>query len=213
MIKTFGDITDFTAFKMIGDNIYCIAWGMQVQKITDENGEITGDSTLCDYMLEMYNYKPSIDLIIDDILTSGEQASMDELEAICSGLGVESLEPMKKAMAAYIDVYDVSTNVNSFLLNGAVVWLDKATRVGLMNSTTIAKNSGSETTTLWFNDIKLEVNCDSAIQMLSALELYALSCFNKTAEHKLNVSQLTSIEDLKQYDYTTGYPDKLSFTI
>ena len=49
--------------------------------------------------------------------------------------------------------------------------------------------------------------------MLSALELYALACYNVTAEHKVAVENLTSLEEVKSYDYTTGYPEKLSFTV
>lgn len=82
-----------------------------------------------------------------------------------------------------------------------------------MNSTTIEKNSGKEESTMWFNGICITVNCDAAIQMLSSLELYALACYNKTAEHKLAVSQLTEVSEVKAYDYMAGYPDKLSFTI
>ena len=49
--------------------------------------------------------------------------------------------------------------------------------------------------------------------MLSALELYALECYNKTAEHKVAVEALTSLEAVENYDYTTSYPTKLNFTI
>ena len=82
-----------------------------------------------------------------------------------------------------------------------------------MNSITIEKNAGKEQSVLWLNGICITVNCDAAIQMLSSLELYALACYNKTAEHKLAVSQLTDVSKVKAYDYTAGYPDKLSFTI
>ena len=112
-----------------------------------------------------------------------------------------------------IDAYDTSDEVNSFFLNGIKVWLNKDTRVGLMNSLTIEKNSGKEESTLWFNNICITINCDAAIQMLSALELYALSCYNVTAQHKLSVQNLTTLDAAMTYDYTTGYPDKLSFTI
>ena len=82
-----------------------------------------------------------------------------------------------------------------------------------MNSTTIAKSMGSETTTLWLGEVKLEVDCDKAIQLLSALEMYALECFNVTAAHKKAVSVLESIEDVLGYDYTSGYPDKLNMEV
>ena len=45
------------------------------------------------------------------------------------------LSAAKTSMLAEITAYDSSSSVNSFLLNGMEVWLDKATRVGLMNST------------------------------------------------------------------------------
>lgn len=93
------------------------------------------------------------------------------------------------------------------------MWLDKDTRVGLMNSLTIERNAGKEESTLWFNSICVTINCDAAIQMLSSLELYALSCYNITAEHKVTVESLDTVEEVLEYDYTAEYPNKLSFTI
>ena len=125
----------------------------------------------------------------------------------------EKLEQAKVEKIAEITAYDTSDKVNGFVLNGAVVWLDKATRVGLMNSTTIAKGMGQATTTLWLGDTKLEVGCDMAIQLLSVLEMYALECFNVTAAHKKAVSELTDIGEVLSYDYTKGYPEKLSMEV
>ena len=82
-----------------------------------------------------------------------------------------------------------------------------------MNSLNIEKTAGKETSTLWFGNIKLDINTEAAIQMLSALELYALKCYNKTAEHKVNIENMTSVEDVVNYNFTEGYPDKLSFSI
>ena len=125
----------------------------------------------------------------------------------------KSVEEAKEMLIADITAYDTSSAVNGFVLNGAVVWLDKATRVGLMNSTTIAKAMGQATTTLWLGDTKLEVGCDIAIQLLSALEMYALECFNVTAAHKKAVAELTDIGEVLSYDYTKGYPEKLMMNV
>ena len=130
-------------------------------------------------------------------------------------------EKVKAAELAYaiskkveeITTYDKSDKVNGFILNGLLVWLDKATRVGLMNSTTIAKAAGQETTTLWLKGIKLVVDCDKAIQLLSALEMYALECFNVTASHKAAVNELTTIEEVEVYDYKAGYPKMLEMSV
>ena len=123
------------------------------------------------------------------------------------------LKQAKADKIAEIAAYDTSDKVNGFTLNGLLVWLDKATRVGLMNSTTIAKAAGQQTTTLWLGGIKLVVDCDKAIQLLSALEMYALECFNVTASHKAAVSELTTVEEVIAYDYRTGYPKMLEMSV
>lgn len=123
------------------------------------------------------------------------------------------LKQAKIDKIAEITAYDTSSSVNGFVLNGLLVWLDKATRVGLMNSTTIAKAAGQETTTLWLGGLKLVVDCDKAIRLLSALEMYALECFNVTASHKAAVGELKTIGEVEAYDYKTGYPKMLEMSV
>ena len=124
-----------------------------------------------------------------------------------------TLEKAKKEKLAAILAYDTSSDVNGFMLNGNKVWLDKETRVGLMNSTQITRDMGQDTTTMWFDGYKLEVRCDMAIMLLSSLEMYALECFNVTAAHKKAVSELTTIEEVEAYDYKTGYPKQLDIKL
>lgn len=119
----------------------------------------------------------------------------------------------QKMVLAEIEKHDTSSAVNGFILNGQRVWLDKTTRVGLMNSTTIAKGMGQATTTLWLGDVKLVVECDKAIQLLSALEMYALECFNVTAAHKKAVAEMSTVEEVLGYDYTAGYPEVLTMNV
>ena len=119
----------------------------------------------------------------------------------------------QKMVQEQIDKYDTSPSVNGFMLNGQRVWLNKDTRVGLMNSTSIAKAMGKTTTTLWFGGMQIEVDCDKAIGLLSALEMYALECFNVTAAHKKAVAELNTVEDVLGYDYTQGYPEQLKMEV
>lgn len=120
-----------------------------------------------------------------------------------------ALEIVKELMIDEIEEYDTSENVNNFVLNGMNVWLDKATRVGLMNSTTIEKNLGKTETTLWLGNIPITVNCDLAIQLLGGIENYALECFNVTAAHKKQVEEMTSVDEVVNFDYTADYPQQL----
>ena len=123
------------------------------------------------------------------------------------------LEQAKTDKIAEITAYDTSSSVNGFMLNGVLEWLDKATRVGLMNSTTISKAAGQKATTLWLGGAKLVVDCDKAIQLLSALEMYALECFNVTASHKAAVGELTTIKEVEAYNYKAGYPKMLEMNV
>lgn len=160
------------------------------EPVLDDNGEPTGETTT----VTKWQYDT-------EWVTPLKQSN----EAI--------LTAIKDLKIKEIDEYDVSDNVNSFSLNGNAVWLDRNTRVSLMNSLGIEKEAGKTTSTLWFGSINLNIDIELAIQLLSALELYALQCYNKTAEHKEAVRALTSIADVAGYDYTAGYPDKLTFTV
>jgi hypothetical protein len=122
---------------------------------------------------------------------------------------VTALSLFKEVLVNELTSYDSSTDVNSFIINGNSFWLDKSTRVGLMNSTNIFKSAGYENTVLWLGSTPLTIKCDLVINLLAGLEIYALNCFNKTAEHKKNIEALQSISDAIKFDYTTGYPDKL----
>lgn len=145
--------------------------------------------------------------------TFNEDKIKESFSEFIAKINAIQLKQAKADKIAEITAYDTSSSVNGFVLNGLLVWLDKATRVGLMNSTTIAKAAGQQTTTLWLGGIKLVVNCDKAIQLLSALEMYALECFNVTAAHKKAVSELTTIEEVEKYDITAGYPAQLRMEV
>ena len=124
-----------------------------------------------------------------------------------------TLEIAKSEKIAEITAYDTSEAVNSFTLGNATMWISRDDRISLMNSTTILKNAGVETTTLWYGGEKYTLPCDTLILMLSSLEVYALQCYEMTEEHKAAVNALTTIEEVDAYDYTIGYPEKLSFEV
>jgi len=125
---------------------------------------------------------------------------------------VPTLNEVKARKIAEIDAYDTSEAVNSFSLDGSIVWLDKATRVGLMNSLGCEKAAGREQTTLWLGTTPIQLNIDRAISLLSAVELYALECYNVTAAHKAAIEVADSIEAIQSYDHTTGYPERLDIS-
>lgn len=124
-----------------------------------------------------------------------------------------TIDELKEMKIAEINTYDKSDAVNSFTLAGKQIWLDKDTRVGLVNSIGIEKESGRMNTTLWYNAEKYVIPVDTALQMLNRLELYALDCYNVTQSHIAAVKSLSDAGQVEAYSYKTGYPEQLNFVL
>jgi hypothetical protein len=114
----------------------------------------------------------------------------EEIDSIKDSIYSQELSYIIKKKQKEIDDYDSSSAVNSFSYNGNDYWLDKATRVGLMNSTTILKDSDETTANLWLGSMHLTLPINDVITKLQQLEVYALQCYNVTAQHKAEVSAL-----------------------
>ena len=126
----------------------------------------------------------------------------------------ESLECQKRLLRERITAYDSSEHVNSFVIGGVKTWLDKATRVGLKLRFEAEKRLGKTETTLWQNGMQFPlplVGDVTALDMLDGIELYASASYDVTQMHLANIVTLTSVEEVKNYDYTSGYPEMLKF--
>ena len=107
--------------------------------------------------------------------------------------------------------HDSSPEVNGFYIGDRELWLDKATRVGLNLRFDAELASGQTNTTLWYEGIPFNLELANAVQMLNAIELYASACYDNTQLHIATVKSMEMIDDIKHYNYRTGYPDKLIF--
>lgn len=123
------------------------------------------------------------------------------------------LDELKNELIGNVKAYDTSENVNIFYLNNTPMWLNKETRVGLSLRFESELKSGLTETTLWYSDMSYILPIDTAIQMLHNLEMYASKCYDNTQYHLKKISTLQNVEELKNYDITYGYPDKLYFNI
>lgn len=121
-----------------------------------------------------------------------------------------TLTQVKARKINEIDMYDCSTEVNEFLYNGQSMWLDKATRVGLVNSCIALEATNGENINIWYGNGYITLSVAQCRQLLAAIEVYAMECYNVTAQHKSNVAALETIEAVNGYDYTTNYPAKLN---
>ena len=110
-----------------------------------------------------------------------------------------------------INLYDSSESVNSFYVGNVTMWLDKSTRVGLKLRFDAEIASGKTDTILWHEGHQFPLTLENALTMLNSIELYASACYDNTQRHISIVNSLTSIDEIKHYNYKEGYPEKLRF--
>lgn len=110
-----------------------------------------------------------------------------------------------------IVLYDSSEEVNIFYINSIPVWLDKATRSGLKLRFEAELAMGKTDTTLWYENKQFPLSLSDAINMLYVIEIYASNCYDNTQKHLAAIAGLDTIEEINNYNYTTGYPNKLEF--
>lgn len=123
----------------------------------------------------------------------------------------QKLERAKATMKHRLKDYDSSQSVNSFSIDETSLWLDKATRAGLMLRFQAEIATGKENTILWHEGKKFPLLTSVALQMLYALELYASECYDNTQSHYAAIDALATVEEVEAYDFTVGYPEKLRF--
>ena len=107
--------------------------------------------------------------------------------------------------------FDKSDEVNYFLVENKKCWLDRETRVGLINSITIQKDAGLEEVILWLGGIPYTVSADYALEFLRSLELYAVRCYNNTQTHLVEISNILDRDTLFEYNICAGYPKPIVF--
>lgn len=124
-----------------------------------------------------------------------------------------NFKPYKNKIKNLIDEYDRSSSVNVFYINDEPLWIPRETRVSLMNTANIKRSLNDNEITLWDNGKSYDLECDQLILMLKKLEQYAFDCFNTTAKHKKIVDSLEDFDKVINYNYKSGYPEPLHFTL
>lgn len=126
----------------------------------------------------------------------------------------EDLEGTRQSVLGEIAEFDTSDAVNSFTLGDVETWLNRDDRVCLMHSLEVSQLKGETTYGLCVEGVGVVTLPILTIKgMLDDIEFYAIQCYKRTFEHKEAVNALTTCEELANYNYTEGYPEKLHFEI
>ena len=112
---------------------------------------------------------------------------------------------LKSVLEHKIDFYDKSDSVNSFIYKNNKYWLDKQQRSCIKN----VAQGNLETMELILGDSSAIFPSKTVDKFIQDLETYSYKCYVTTAKHKQNIQNLQTIEDFINYDYTTGYPEKI----
>ena len=152
----------------------------------------------------MQTFNPTEEMLFEDGWKVHEPVPYEPTEE-------EILNREKEYKIEEILRHDSSHEVNCFYIADQEMWLDKATRVGLKLRFDAEIASGQTNTTLWYEGTPFNLELANAVQMLNAIELYASACYDNTQRHIAIVKSMETIDDIKSYDYRTGYPDYLRF--
>lgn len=138
-------------------------------------------------------------------------------EVINMALTPETIEEAKARKISLIEEYDSSEAVNSFNVvtpDGDVsAWLTPSERSNYRSSIDAAKLVGIQDVSLYIAEIPVTLTVQTAELMLAQIQLYADACANVTKRHIIAVEALDTVEAVDAYDFTTGYPERLSFTL
>lgn len=128
----------------------------------------------------------------------------------------------RRAMAKKLrdlEAYDSSSEVNDCIIvyKGEELhyWANKTERDALKGALRdcISMGRGMYRLDLREKGISITISCELLLQMMAALEVYAIDCFNKTTDHEYAIKALATKEEIDAYDFKVGYPDKLRFEV
>lgn len=92
-----------------------------------------------------------------------------------------------------------------FIYKGEKLWWDKNTRAGLLN----LANSSQDKVEILINNKIIKFDPVTLKELLAKLEVYSSKVFITTYEHIQKIEKLQTFEDILNYNYTLGYPEKV----
>ena len=124
-----------------------------------------------------------------------------------------TIEDVRANKLRELTAYDSSSEVNTFYVNDLALWLSREERVVIKDRFQREYNDGKEITKLRYSGLSIELSPATGIQLIDMVSSYADKCFDSTETHKENINALETIEEINNYDYTTGYPEKIQINI
>lgn len=184
---------------------------------TTEEGELILNFKANPELMKQYGFKELIDspVTFDVNYQTYTVSYVEDANTITTQYNIVYLpiETLKEVKLKELVDYDKSDNVNGFVMNGVSAWFDKENRAALSTSIESASLLGESEITFVINDKEFSIDIQTAKQMLATVQRYADRCYLVTESHKRAIKALTKEESVVNYDVTTGYPTKVTFTL
>ena len=126
------------------------------------------------------------------------------------------LQKLKNKKIKEIENYDKSDFVNSFVIDNNIMWLPRDVRTSLKSLIKAYKVQSIDNITLWTdseNPKPITLQTVLLETLLINLEIYAKQCYDVTSQHKNNIQSIDNIQEILDYDYKSGYPEKLNINL
>lgn len=160
----------------------------------------------------MNTYNPTEEMVLND-------GWVEYIEPVVEPTDEELLSMAKESAIERIKAHDESSEVNNCIIihNGVRLnyWADKHERDSLKSAVRDCIALGRTEYRLDLREFRMSMSipCELLLQMLSALEVYAIDCYNKTTDHLFAVQALDNVDAVESYDYHKGYPEMLVFNL
>lgn len=157
-------------------------------------------------------YNPTEDMVLAD-------GWVEYIEPEVEPTDEELLLMVKESALKRIKAHDESSEVNNCIIirDGVRLnyWADKHERDSLKSAVRDCIALGRTEYRLDLREfgMSMSIPCELLLQMLSALEVYAIDCYNKTTDHIFAVQALDNVDAVESYDYRKGYPEVLVFEL
>ena len=130
------------------------------------------------------------------------------------------LERARQRKLRELHDYDESKEVNDCIIVYQGVeyhyWKDKHERDALKSALRDCISMGRTIYRLDIRDkgISISLPCETLLQMMAALEVYAVDCFNRTTDHEYAIKALVTRTEIEAYEFRhNGYPEQPRFEV
>ena len=127
------------------------------------------------------------------------------------------LERAKQQKIAELEAYDTSDAVNGFevVKDGQTMttWIEPDKRSNYRGSLEDCVLLGVTDIEVPIAGMLIPMTVADARVKLAQVQLYADNCTIVTESHKAAIEALLTVQDVEDYDFTAGYPQRLSFSV